>query len=280
MMRVYIVVSLALSLLGASPAAAAEPPGHVVSYNACADQLLLALADPAQIAALSPYAIDATVSVLADKARGFKRIDFQAESIIPLDPDLVLVGPAFGLVTRPILRALGFRVVPVEVVNNLDAARAQIRSVAELLGHPERGDALVAELDAALKRLAAAPHPPPSTALLVENGGYTIGPDSLASALMALAGFTPPPGAPTGFGGTVPLEKLVALRPDYLVTSSVLEQANGQGALYLTHPALRTLYPPARRILLPARYTLCGGPSLVAALDYLTAVVTRLAAER
>jgi len=282
MIRVSVAAAAAVAfgLMCAHAASAAEPPRRVVSYNACADQLLLALADPAQIAALSPYAVDSTVSVLADKARAFPRIDFQAESIIPLNPDLVLVGPQFGLVTRPILQALGFRVVPVDVVNTLEAARAQIRSVADLLGHPERGEALVAELDAALKRLAAAPHPPSSTALLVENGGYTIGPDSLASALMGLAGFTPPPGAPSGFGGVVPLEKLVALRPDYLVTSSVLEQANGQGALYLTHPALRALYPPARRILLPARYTLCGGPGLVAALDYLTTVVTRLAAER
>ena len=95
---------------------------------------------------------------------------------------------------------------------------------------------------------------------------------------MAEAGFKPPPGAPAGFGGIVPIERLVALRPDYLVLSSLIEEANGQGALYLTHPALRELYPPARRIVLPARYTLCGAQSLVAALDYLTGVVSRLAA--
>jgi len=59
--------------------------------------------------------------------------------------------------------------------------------------------------------------------------------------------------------------------------ASAIETPDSQGALYLTHPALRALYPPARRILLPTRYTLCGGPSLVAALDYLTGVVRRLA---
>ena len=37
-----------------------------------------------------------------------------------------------------------------------------------------------------------------STALLVERGGYTVGPDSLAAALMAEAGLEPPPGAPAG----------------------------------------------------------------------------------
>ena len=58
-----------------------------------------------------------------------------------------------------------------------------------------------------------------------------------------------------------------------------IELPDGQGAVYLTHPALRELYPPARRVLLPSRYTLCGGPSLIAAFDYLAEVVTRLAAK-
>ena len=76
----------------------------------------------------------------------------------------------------------------------------------------------------------------------------------------------------------MPLEKLIELQPDYLVMASLIEQPDGQGALYLTHPALRALYPPARRIVLPSRFTLCAGPSLIAAFDYLTEVVTRLAA--
>jgi iron complex transport system substrate-binding protein len=75
----------------------------------------------------------------------------------------------------------------------------------------------------------------------------------------------------------VQLERLIALRPDYLVMSNVLETPDGQGAVYLTHPALRILYPRTRRIVLPVRYTLCGGPSLVAALDYMIGVMTRLA---
>ena len=130
---------------------------------------------------------------------------------------------------------------------------------------------------AARRRLAAAPRPAASSALLIGNAGYTVGPDSLAGALLREAGLAPPPGAPAGYGGYVPLEKLIMLRPDFLVMASVLETPNGQGALYLTHPALRALYPPDKRIVLPSRFTLCAGPSLVPALDYLTDVVTRLA---
>ena len=63
---------------------------------------------------------------------------------------------------------------------------------------------------------------------------------------MTEAGLTPPRGAPKGYGGYVPLERLIELKPDYLVMASHIEQPDGQGALYLTHPALREMYPRAK----------------------------------
>jgi iron complex transport system substrate-binding protein len=251
-------------------------PQRIVSFNICADQLVVALADPNQIAALSPYATDPVLSVVAEQAKRFRRVDWQAESTVPLNPDLVLVGPSDRSITRRMLTGLGYRVVEVDLITDLPAAQAQIRSMAALLGHPARGEALFRDVEDGRRRLAAAPQPPSSTALLVGHGGYTAGPHSLAAALIAEAGLVPPPGAPKGYGGFVPLEKLIALRPDFLVFSDLLEEPKDQGAVYLTHPALRRLYPPERRILLPTRFSLCGGPSLVAALDYLAGVITRL----
>lgn len=283
--RTCVAAALVAVAALAGNCAAAETPRRIVSFNVCADQLVVALADPGQIAALSPYAADPTVSVVADQARAFRRVPLQAETVIPLDPDLVLVAPNFRVGTQPILKSLGYNVVEVDLINDLAAGRAQILAVAALLGHLQRGQALAAELAAARARLAAAraalaaaPRRPAATALLVGNGGYTVGPRSLAAALLREAGFRPPAGAPGGFGGIVPLERLVALRPDVLVVSSLIDEANGQGALYLTHPALRALYPPSRRLILPERFTICGGRALVAALDYLTGAVNRLAA--
>ena len=256
--------------------AAANPPRRVVSFNVCADQLVVALADPEQIVGLSPYAADPEVSVVADKARGFHRVGRQAESVVPLHPDLVLVGAHEGPITQRLLVSLGLRLEPVDLVNDIAGAREQVRAVAALLGHPERGEALVGDIDAASRRLADAPRPQSSSALLVGYGGYTDGPSSLAGALLKEARLDRPAGAPAGYGGYVPLERLLMLRPDYLVMSSAIETPDAQGYLFLTHPALRALYPPERRIVLPTRYTLCGGPALVAALDHLTGVVTRL----
>jgi iron complex transport system substrate-binding protein len=273
-----LLAGMAIGLgLGAS-AWAAEAPRRIVSFNVCADQLVLALADPEQIVGLSPYAADPATSTESDKARAFPRLGWQAESVIPLNPDLVLVGFQWERsLTQQVLRELGFRLHSVGVVADLAEAYAQIREVAELLGHRARGEALIARIEAARARLAAA-RPAASTALLVGNAGYTVGPASLAGALLAEAGLNAPAGGPAGYGGYVPLEKLIALRPDYLVVASIAAEPDGQGAVYLTHPALRALYPPNRRIVLPGRYTLCGGPSLIAAFDYLTGIVSRLAA--
>ena len=66
----------------------------------------------------------------------------------------------------------------------------------------------------------------------------------------------PPPGAPAGYGGFVPLEKLIDAAPGSPGDDEhPSRRRTDQGALYLTHPALRALYPPERRIVLPTRYT-------------------------
>jgi iron complex transport system substrate-binding protein len=265
-------------LVATTLAGAADPPRRVVSFNICADQLVVALADPAQVAGLSPYAGDPMLSAVAAAARAYRTVPWHAESVVPLDPDLVLVGPRDRSVTQRLLSALGFRVVGIDLVGTLALARQQIREVAALLGQPGRGEALLVELDAARARLAAAPRPKARTALLVGHGGYSEGPESLAAGLIAEAGLLPPAGAPAGIGGFVPLERLVMLRPDLLVVSSAIEVPRDQGALYLTHPALRELYPPSRRLTLPGRYTLCGGPGLIAGLDHLGRELARLAA--
>ncbi|NWG25713.1 MAG: ABC transporter substrate-binding protein [Pseudorhodoplanes sp.] len=262
-------------LLFAGAAESAEAP-RVVSFNLCSDQLVLALADPGQIAGLSPYAADPGLSIVAEEARQFRRLDWQAEATLALAPELVVVGPNDRSVTRRMLTAQGLKVVEAELVSDIEAAKRQIRQFAALLGHPERGEKLIAKLDAARARLAAVRLPDAQTALVVERGGYMQGPQSLVAALLAEAGLKAPAGAPSGYGGFIPLEKFLTLRPDIVFVKDPPRAPQDQGALYITHPALAALYPPDRRIALPTRYTMCGGPALVAAFDYLADTLGRI----
>jgi iron complex transport system substrate-binding protein len=278
MMRVIGTVPL-LALyvaLWAGTAPASDAPRRIVSFNLCADQLVVALADPDQIAGLSPYATDPALSVVANKARAFRKADWQAESTLLLEPDLVLIGPNDRSVTRRMLTAQGLRVVETGFVSDFDSARKQIREMAALLGHPERGEKLIDELDRARARLAAVAPKSDRTALVVERGGYTQGPASLAATLLVEAGLKPPKGAPAGYGGFIPLEKFLVLRPDLVFLKDPPSAATDQGAMFLVHPALRDLYPQERRVALPTRYTMCGGPALVAAFDYMAEEIARL----
>lgn len=263
-----------LILLAAIPAWA-ESPQRIVSFNLCADQLVVALADSGQIAGLSPYAQDRHLSVVAERARRFPSLDWSAEGTVALGPDLVLVGPNDRRETRRMLGRLGIPVADIALIADLAAARTQILEVAARLGHPERGEAMVRLLDAARARLAAVARATGKTALVVERGGYVDGPQSLVATLLTEAGFRPPAGAPSGYGGYMSLETLLVTRPDILVLKDPPLQAEDQGALFFTHPAVATLYPPDRRIALPTRYTLCGGPALIEALDYLADVLSR-----
>jgi len=193
-----------------------------------------------------------------------------------LQPDLVMVGSWDRPVTRRMLTALGYRLAEVETVTDIAEARAQIIRVAELVGHPERGAQLAQALDAARARLKARARLPLTTALVVERGGFSAGSATIAAALLKEAGLRPPAGAPPGIGGFVSLEKLLVLKPDVVVLKDPPDQPTDQGALYLTHPALRAAYPPNRRIVLPERYSMCGGPALIEALDYLGKAIDRL----
>jgi iron complex transport system substrate-binding protein len=265
----------ALLALCTAPAMA-DAPRRVVSFNQCGDQLVLALADPQQIAGLSPYAADARLSAVAEKAKAYPRLDWQAESTIAIDPDLVLIGQNDRPVTKHILRAQGLRLYEIALIDDLATARRQIIEVAAVLGHPARGEKLLAEFDAARARLRAAATPNATTALLVNRGGYTAGVRSLAAALLAEAGLNPPHGSPPGYGGYVPLERLLTLRPDIIVLNDMPAGAKDQGSYNLSHPALDALYPPERRIVLPPRYTICGGAALIEAFDYLARLLAQL----
>jgi iron complex transport system substrate-binding protein len=269
-------IAAALVLVLASVAfAEADSPRRIVSFNLCADQLVVALADSDQIAGLSPYAKDRHLSVVAERARRFPTLDWSAESTVALGPDLVLVGPNDRRETRRMLTEFSIPVADVALVTDIATARAQILTVAERLGHPERGEAMVRALDGARARLAAVARPFAKTALVIERGGYVEGPQSLVATLLAEAGFRLPAGAPRGYGGYMSLETLLVTRPDVLVLKDPPLQAEDQGALFFTHPAVVALYPPERRIALPTRYSLCGGPALIEAMEYLADVLAR-----
>ena len=78
----------AFAMSGGSPAFAAGLP-RIVSMNVCTDQLLLPMADPAQILGLSRFARDGGQSWAAEQARRYPTLSGGAEDVLELKPDIV-----------------------------------------------------------------------------------------------------------------------------------------------------------------------------------------------
>ena len=275
-----LVLDAAVGTPRSAAAAAAPPPrNRIVSINACTDQLLMAVADPRQIAGLSPFARDASQSGMAREAARYPQLSGGAEDVLMLRPDVVVAGTFTKRATRELLRQHGFEVAEFDVVQSIAGTREQIRRMGALVGHPDRAGAEIERLDAALARTRAAAAARHYRVLAVSRRGWVAGTQSLTASILEAAGLTNAAGE-MGLttGGFAPLETIVTLRPDLLLVTSEGDTAQDQGEAFLLHPALEQLYPPAKRLVVPESLTVCGGPMLAAALDRLTTELRRVEA--
>ncbi|MBL8590622.1 MAG: ABC transporter substrate-binding protein [Methylobacteriaceae bacterium] len=263
------LVALFAALAGFAEAA----PRRVVSANLCADQLLLALAEPAQIVSLSALAADPTLSPVADQARAYPLNRGVAEELVRLDADLVLIGAHDAPFTRALLAEKKLPIYALPPWRSLAEGRAQIRDLAERLGQTARGEALISEIDAALARARGAAGRP-ATFLTLHRRGYVPGARTVTTEIAEAAGLRDV-SADLGLaaGGFAPLERVIAARPDFLLVSDLDAEAADQGKALLWHPALAALYPPERRLVSADPLTLCAGPATPRAIDALAAEI-------
>lgn len=272
-----LLSSALVVLAGGTAALSQNPPARVVSINMCADQMLVDLADPGQIAGLSPYARDAARSWIADKARALPVVSGTAEEIVLIRPDLVLAGRFSRQATQAFIQSRNIRLVGFDPAHTLAEAREQILRMGDLLGAQDRAADRVAKLDAALVRLKSAASTHPLRVLPLSRRGWVAGRDSLLSDILAAGGLLNSAAeARISDGGFMSLEAVVRLRPDALVLSRDDRQAEDQGQAMILHPALQSLFPPARRIILPEALTICAGPMLAEAMDRLAAQIRPL----
>lgn len=250
----------AAACLALAAQARAQTPQRIASANLCADQLLMALAEPAQIASLSPIARDARLSFHAERAARFPANRGHGEDLVRLDADLAIVGPYDSRFTRALLAARGLRFEVLAPWGTFDEVTQGVRAFAALIGQAARGESLVGEIEASLGRIDARSGRG-ATALVLHRRGYVYHSGLIAevASRAGLVDVAPRMGVATS--GFVSLEALVAARPDYLIVSEHEAEAMDQGQAFLAHPALARLWPAARRLVLPDRLTICGGPS-------------------
>jgi iron complex transport system substrate-binding protein len=274
-MRVCFATITAILYLCGGACALDRP--RVVSINMCTDQLLLSLADPPQILGLSPYARDRARSWAAEAAHGFPQLSGGAEEVLTLAPDVVVSGRYTKRSTREILKTQGIAVAEFDSALTIEDTKRQIVRMGQLLGQGRRAAAAIARIDAALGRARAAASRTPFRVLPLARRGWVSGRDSLMSALLSAAGLVNA-SEELGFrsGGFASLEQVVMARPDFLLVESERDFAEDQGVALLMHPVIEKLYPRGKRLLMPEKLTVCGGPMLAEALDRLTAEIERV----
>ncbi len=261
--RIVIAGALAAGL-ASSPARAAAAPRRIVSLNNCLDALLVHLADRGQIAALSHYAREREGSTIADLALTLPFTWETAEEVIALRPDLVLTSEHSALATRNALKRLGVPVERFKVPGSVGESREQVRRMARLVGRPQRGEALVARIDAALAAAAPPRGAEPIEALLYQPNGFAAGEGTLVSEMMTRAGFT---NVAARYGlkrwGNVPLERLLADPPRVLLAGAPAPGARSWADRVMTHPALKALAGRMTVASFPEKLMFCGGPVLI-----------------
>lgn len=253
-----------LLALGATAAAPPSAPRRIVSLNLCADQLLVDLADRGQIAGLTRNAPDAEMSAVAARTRGLHILGQSAEEILAIDPDLIVGAPSFQGGMMAVLAPHHYPVVDLAWANSYADIVAQIRQVARAVGHPARGEALIARMNRDLAALPRAPGHP--VAAYYQRRGYMTGTGTLVDDMMTRVGLTnlaAKLGKPVL--SQVSLEELVAAKPDYLIVETGSDHVVDQGTEMLHHPILDRI----PRLRLPQAWTVCGGPAYVLAAQSL-----------
>lgn len=252
----------------------ADDPRRIASINLCTDALLVRVAQRERIVSISYLAADPAVSPVADAVAGIPTNRGSAEEVLAVHPDLILAGRYTTRSTVALLRRRGLRVVELDPAESIADVRDRIRQVGSLVGEPARAEALTRRLNARLEALEPCPDTPRAvTAIIYRANGLTVGPDTLEGDVLGFAGLE---NLAERLGvkswGTLALEELILLKPDFLVRGAHGEEPYSMARRNLEHPVLRRSRLGALSVTIPDSLWSCAGPWVADAVARLAEV--------
>jgi iron complex transport system substrate-binding protein len=196
------------------------PPQRVVSQAVGTDDILLALAGPGQIAALSHLAHDPLYAPDAESAKRHPTLKgSSAEDILRFKPDLVLMASFSPPDSVALIKKSGVKVYILEKYETLEDLYESLLQVGGLLGQRKKADALIASCRDRVSRLGQALYGVvPVRILSAGVYPYISGSNTSFHDLCAHAGAINV-AAEAGITGIVPIpsEKMLAWKIDALV---------------------------------------------------------------
>lgn len=262
------------ALTACTPAPRGDDRGRgptLVSLNPCADAILAEVADPGQILAISRFSHNPAASSMGvAAARRFAATSGSVEELAALRPDLV-IGDDYvpGPSGEAALGRLGLKVERFHIETSVAASEEQVRRIAALAGHPERGEALVRRMRAALVQAAPPAGTAPIPVVVWQSGGIVPGEGTLIADLLRRTGFTSFTAA-KGMrqADLLPLERMLADPPRLILSAG---SATAEEDRLLRHPALSALRA-TRREPYPSALLWCGGPTVIKAAERLAQI--------
>ncbi len=243
---------------------------RIVSINPCTDAILAQVADPEQILSLSNYSHDPRASSMAlSVARRFPANGGTVEEVLAFSPDLVVAGGHVGPATVDALARLGIPLLQLPVANSVADSHAGVRALAKAAGHAARGEAMIAQIDAALA--AAAPADRRAIPVIVwQGGGLVPGEGTLIDDLLRRTGMRNVAGD-RGLAqwDVLGLEPLIADPPALILQAS---ESGAQDDRMLAHPAVAKLRGTATVVRFEPNLVWCGGQTIARAAARLASV--------
>jgi iron complex transport system substrate-binding protein len=266
------IAGLALALLGAGPAQAAD---RIVSVGGALTEIVYALGAGAELVGAD------TTSLYPAAARDLPRVGYMrqlsAEGLLSLAPTLLLITEEAGppAVLRQI-EATGLKTVLLPGGHQPGAVRTRIEGVAKAVGQEARGQALARQVDDDVARITQAlkgAREPRVLFLLSTSGGgapLASGRNTAADTLIALSGGI---NAVAGYEGYKPLtpESALTFDPDYILIPTHSMDALGGLKAISAIPGLKdTRAVRENRIVAMDMLTMLGfGPRIAVAMRQL-----------
>jgi len=263
-----VAIALLLAVLASNAALATPPAQRVVSLDYCADQFVLHLLPRSRILAVSPDA-EKHFSYMRDSADGIRKVRPLAEDVITIEPDLVVRSYGGGPNATRFFERAGIPVLQIPYADNIDGIRTTVQFLADRLGVPQRGAAIVAEMDRRLQKIGASSKN--RTGLYMTPTGATSGPGTLIHEMLREAGLQ---NFETQAGWrSIPLERLAYEQPD--VVAAAFFNADGNNpSLWspMRHPVAMEQMRDQPTVMLQGAWTSCSGWYLLDAIEALAAI--------
>lgn len=235
------------------------PPQRIVSLNLAADEILLALTPPERITALTYLADNPTYSNVRGEARAVPhRVKANAEQVLALQPDLIIVSAHTNAAVKELLRTTGVSLLELQAFLSLADVEANILAIGQATGTADQASALVAMMEQRFQevqqRVAGSPQP---RVLYYAAGGFVLGKGTTMDEMIAYAGGRNAAlEAGVQGGKKISQEKVVALNPAVILVSGE-DRQEGLRELLLADPTLQEVEAirAGRVYAIPRAYT-------------------------